>query len=83
MIIPKPEFKDADLKYCKVPYAIPETESHLYRKILAGHCSAPDKDSPDHQCQGALTITRASIVARCKRCGDCKGVLLPVDESGS
>lgn len=69
------EYKDSDLKYCKVPHAVPAKESDIYRHLLHAHCQAPDKDSANHQCQGAITITNASLVARCKRCGDCKGVL--------
>ena len=69
------EYREAEVKYCKLPYAVKPDESDIYRRLLAGHCQASDKGSPDHQCQGAITITRASFVARCKRCGDCKGVL--------
>ena len=63
------------VKYCKLPHEITGKEAKIYRSILHMHCSADDKDSPDHQCQGAITISNASLVARCKRCGDCKGQL--------
>jgi len=34
-------------------------------------CDAPDKDSPDHECQGVLTVTRKSVKAECPKCGSC------------
>lgn len=69
-----PEPLPGQTRYCKLPYAIDEKESKIYRAILHMHCQADDKDSPDHKCQGCISISRGALVAKCKRCGDVKGV---------
>lgn len=63
------------VKCCKMPTIVEGKEAEVYRILLNHHCQHPDKETGEHQCTGAITISENAVVARCKRCGDWKGEL--------
>ncbi len=60
------------VKCCKMPRTICEKEAEVSDLLLTSHCEHPDKKSANHECCGAITISRNAIVLRCKKCGDAK-----------
>jgi len=62
------------LKCCKTPFKVIGKEKTIYKTILHSKCEHPNKEDDKHLCCGAITLTEKSILLRCKKCGDAKGL---------
>lgn len=62
--------KKKSITSCLVPEEVPEAEAVLFRKLHRAFCD--QKDTPGHECRGALWITARSVTVRCALCGDAR-----------
>ncbi len=58
---------------CELPTLVSDEEREVFRDMHRIFCA--QKDDPDHECKGAVTLTHNSITLRCALCGDARRMI--------
>jgi len=54
---------------CHMPQPMAAPEAEIYHKLREIHCG---QQGASHDCIGVVSLDRAGITMRCKRCGDAR-----------